>query len=279
MLHQAVVAAATADRGLGAELAAGDFKGGVAVVIQAAHQPGVEHKGNLQRLEPLLHQGKALPALRAEGISQGRGIGQQGLGLGVLGIEHPQRVGVDPALGIGIELISPLLQPGHQLLAVGRPVFSGAEGIELQGQAAHPEIRQEIPGHRNRFHVEADTCKAQQLHADLMELALATGLGPLVTKHRPGVPEPLGPLAQQAVLDRGSHHRSRALGPEGATAIAPIDEGVHLLTHHIGGFANAAGEELGGLQQGRANFGNGGAAEVLAGGGLNLLPEGGLLGQ
>ena len=43
--------------------------------------------------------------------------------------------------------------------------------------------------------------------------------------------------------------------------------------------ANAAGDELGGLQQGRADFGDGGPAEMLAGRGLNLLPEGGLLGQ
>ena len=81
------------------------------------------------------------------------------------------------------------------------------------------------------------------------------------------------------MLNRGPHHRGRALGPEGATAVAPINEGVHLLAHHIGGFANAAGEELGGLQQGRADFGDGGPAEMLAGRGLNVLPEGGLLGK
>ena len=112
-----------------------------------------------------------------------------------------------------------------------------------------------------------------------MKLALAARLGTLVAKHRPAIPKPLGSLAQEAVLNRSTHHRGRALRPEGATAIAPIEEGVHLLAHHIGGFADAAGKQLGGLQQGRADFGNGGAAEVLAGRGLNLLPEGGLLGQ
>ena len=112
-----------------------------------------------------------------------------------------------------------------------------------------------------------------------MKLALAPRLGPLVAKHRPAVPEPLGPLGQQAVLNGGPHHRSGALRPQGAAAIAAIDEGVHLLADHIGGLADAAGKQLGGLQQRRADLADGSAAKVLAGRRLKLLPEGGVLRQ
>jgi len=54
---------------------------------------------------------------------------------------------------------------------------------------------------------------------------------------------------------------------------------IHLLAHHIGGLADAAGEQFGGLQQRRADLGDGGAAEVLPGRGLKVLPEGGALRQ
>ena len=50
LLHQAVVAPATAHGGLCSELAGGDLKGGVAVVVEAAHQPGIELEGNAQSL-------------------------------------------------------------------------------------------------------------------------------------------------------------------------------------------------------------------------------------
>ena len=58
----------------------------------------------------------------------------------MLGIEHPQGVAVDAVLGIGIEIRSVLLQPGHQLLAVASPILRAAEGIELQRQTAHAKL-------------------------------------------------------------------------------------------------------------------------------------------
>ena len=81
------------------------------------------------------------------------------------------------------------------------------------------------------------------------------------------------------MLNGGPHHRSGALRPQGAAAITAIDEGVHLLADHIGGLADAAGKQLGGLQQGRADLADGGTTEVLAGRALKLLPEGGVLRQ
>ena len=81
-----------------------------------------------------------------------------------------------------------------------------------------------------------------------MELPLATALGPLIAKHRSAIPKPLRSLAQQSVLDGCAHHAGGAFGPQGAGAIAAVIEAVHLLAHHIGGFANAAGKEFSGLK-------------------------------
>ena len=140
-----------------------------------------------------------------------------------------------------------LLQEGHQLLAVAGPIGAAAQRVQLQRQALHAEIRQQIPGNGDRLHIRAGIGKAKQFQTDLVELALATRLGALVAEHRPAVPEPLRALTEQAVLDRGPHHRGRALRPQGATAIAAISERIHLLPHHIGGLTNAPGEQLGDL--------------------------------
>ena len=81
------------------------------------------------------------------------------------------------------------------------------------------------------------------------------------------------------MLDRGPHHRCGALGAEGTAAFAAIEEGVHLLAHHIGGLTDAAAKQLGDLQHGRADLLHTGAAELVPSEGFHLLPQGGLLGQ
>jgi len=81
------------------------------------------------------------------------------------------------------------------------------------------------------------------------------------------------------VLDGGTHYGGSALRPQGATALAAIEKGVHLLAHHIGGLTDATGKQLGGLQQRRADLADGSPLEVAAGGGLNVLPQADLLRQ
>ena len=53
LLHEAVVTATATHGGLGTELVAGDFKGGVTVVIEATHQTGVHLEGNRQLTQQL----------------------------------------------------------------------------------------------------------------------------------------------------------------------------------------------------------------------------------
>ena len=114
----------------------------MAVIIEAPHQAGIEHKGNLESFEGLAHLAEALVAVSRQGSGQGGGTGQQGLGVGIFGIKHPQGVGADALLGIGIELVVVGLQPGHQFGPVAQPIFWGAEGVDLQLQAADAEVGQ-----------------------------------------------------------------------------------------------------------------------------------------
>ena len=187
-------------------------------------------------------------ALAGQGIGQGGGASQQGLGIRVLGIEHPQGVGADAILGIGIELVVVGLQPAHQFRPVALTILGGAQGIDLQFQAAHPQIGQQVPGDRDRLRITTGIGHPEQLHADLVELAPSPLLRPFVAEHRPAIPEPLRALRKQSVLNRRPHHRGGPLRPQGATALAAVEEGVHLLADNIGGLTDAALEQLGGLQ-------------------------------
>lgn len=78
------------------------------------------------------------------------------------------------------------------------------------------------------------------------------------------------------MLNRSTHHRGRAFRPQGATALAAIKEGVHLLAHHIGGFPDPPGEELGDLEHRGADLLHAGAAELLTSLVLHPLPQSGL---
>ena len=74
------------------------------------------------------------------------------------------------------------------------------------------------------------------------------------------------------MLDCSPHNARGAFRAQGAGAVAPIAEAIHLLAHHIGAFPDAAGEQLGGLKQRCADFAYAGAAEVVACRGLKPLP-------
>ena len=82
----------------------------------------------------------------------------------------------------------------------------------------------------------------------------------------------LGALAEQAVLESSTNHRSRALGPKRAGAFSPILKAVHLLAHHIGALTDATTKQIGRLQQRRSNLTKPGPPKVLSRLGLHRLP-------
>jgi hypothetical protein len=84
------------------------------------------------------------------------------------------------------------------------------------------------------------------------------------------------------VLDVGTDYAGCVFGAEceglalvafGAAAIFP---GVHLLGDDVSFFANATGEELGGFEDGGADFAEAVPGEDGAGGGFDVVPKRGL---
>ena len=79
--------------------------------------------------------------------------------------------------------------------------------------------------------------RTQDLHADLVELAVAPLLGTLVTEvgaRVPGLPGNHG-----SVLGKRPHHRGGLFGSQGDLATTLVLEGVHLLADDVGGLPQA----------------------------------------
>ena len=272
MSDQTVVATATADGGLRTKPITCDLKGGVAVVIQPAHQAGIQPKGDPQGGQALLHSFKALAALKAESISQGWCVLQQSLSVLVLRIQDAKGIGAEPGLGIEIQCLRALFQPTHQRRAIGLAILGRTQAVELKLKATHPKTGQQIPGKGDHLNVAAGALRTEPLHTDLVKLTLAPGLGTLVTEHRACVPKLLRTLTEQTVLQRSPHHRRCTFRAKRAGSIAAILEAVHLLADHIGGLTDPPTKQIGCLQQRRADLTETGTTEMMSRLSLNGLP-------
>ncbi len=118
------------------------------------------------------------------------------------------------------------------------------------------------------------------LRADLPELAVAAALRALAAELRADVEELLQVAGvAQLVLDVGADDAGGVLRAEGerlgllAGGAGAVFPGVHLFGDDVGFFAYAAGEELGGFEDGGADLAEAVAGEDGAGGGFDAVPE------
>ena len=144
-----------------------------------------------------------------------------------------------------------LLQP----LAIDGTTLGTADGIEMQLQLLQAESAQEFDGKHDDFCVNCRTCLAQSLHAELVELAVASRLRTIIAEHRADVEELHESVRRiELVLQVRAHDRSRILGPQRKAALTSIGERIHLLFHDVGRLADAAQEKLRMLENRRADF-------------------------
>ena len=89
-----------------------------------------------------------------------------------------------------------------------------------------------------------------------MKLAQAAGLGLFIAEAGAGcIIELHGQrVGVEMRLDERAHRAGGSLGLEGDGAVALVVERVHFLLHHVGGVAHAALEQLGVLENGRADL-------------------------
>src|SRR5690606_21873340 len=96
---------------------------------------------------------------------------------------------------------------------------------------------------------------ADRLDAELMELALPSSLRPLVSKHGTDVIQlRYVRLAVQFVFHIGPNDTRGAFGSQGHAAMAFIVERIHFLFYDVGRLPDPSLEQLGLLENRRADF-------------------------
>ncbi len=153
-----------------------------------------------------------------------------------LAVEHPQRV-VDPAVPV---LVTEVARSGRQVGGERVPVRGATHGVaeRVEGKVhpAQPDGGVEVGGEADDLDVEVGVVGAERLDTELVVLAVATGLGSLVTEVRRRVPDLPG--RGRPVLDEGPDHAGGPLGSQHEVAAALVLEVVHLLAHHVGAGAD-----------------------------------------
>ena len=244
---QPIVAAAAQHRALGADVRSDELEGGVGVVVQSAHQGRIDLEGDAGGRKPVFHRREEIPARLVEVIGERRGAGVDRLVALVLAVEDAQRIALQPVprlLGKPRDVRRIVLD---QHLAIDTAAFGIAERVELENAAIEDrEPVENIGG--DRYHLDIGTRfgRPQDLEVDLMELALAALLRPLVAEHRTGGEDLQRQLLGEfAVRHEGAADAGSVFRPERQRFIAAIGEGIHLLGDDIGGLADAAREQLG----------------------------------
>ena len=111
-----------------------------------------------------------------------------------------------------------------------------------------------MPAAGDDFGVRQRLGGADHLDIDLVKLPVAPFLRAFVAEHRPGIEHLLRQRLRQPVADQRAADAGGGFGAQRERFAASVGEGIHLLCHHIGGFAERAGEYAGIFEDGSAPF-------------------------
>ena len=194
----------------------------------------------------------------------------------VLAVEDAQRIAVQAPARILVERIGVPLEVGDQRSPVRAALVGLAEAVDLEANVVaddEAEVLEQRATHEDLLGIDVGAGVAHRLGADLVELAVAALLRPLVAKHRPDVEQALAAVAQERVLGHRTHDARGVLRAQGqAVAVHRVLERVHLLLDDVGHCAQAAHEQRGRLDDGRADVDVAVAAHQRANLALEPLP-------
>ena len=170
-----------------------------------------------------------------------------------LAVEQPEWVGVQsPPAVVVRQLVGAGPIVVEEPFDVYRPTLRIAYRVDRQRDVGDPHGLQQAAGQLDDFGVDGRVRLADHFDPELVELAVAAGLGAVVPEEGAGVVEPHG-LGQvvHAVLEIGPADGRRALGTQGQQVAAAVLEGVGLVLDDVGDLARAANEQLCVLERGR----------------------------
>src|SRR5258708_257515 len=225
-----------------------ELEGGVAVIVETAHEPGAQLISDAEMIEPTTHLGEEVSAIVVQVLIEARHAGGNApIGV-VLGIEDAEWVHVKaPATVLG-KLRRVLAEIADERLAVSAPARGVSECVELQdGSIEDTEVAQDLRAQLDHLHVRLRLRHADELHVDLMKLAEPALLRPLVPEHRSAREELERQALRQSVGDDRAADAGGIFGPERDLIAAAVAESVHFLGHDIRGLADRPREPLAAL--------------------------------
>ncbi|MNC25064.1 hypothetical protein D3C75_731400 [compost metagenome] len=177
------------------------------------------------------------------------------MGLIHLAIQHPQRVAVHPRLAVLAQEMPFGLQEAKQRFTVCAAAFRIADGVDLHPHPFQTQLLIDSQSQRNDLGINGGIRSPEGFHAELVELAEASGLRLLIAEHGSGVIQLAHiRLAIQLVFHIGAHHTGGSFRPQGDGPVALVQEGVHFLLHDIRGFPYPPGKQLRMLKNRRPDF-------------------------
>ena len=163
------------------------------------------------------------------------------------------------ALRVFVERIGMALEVRDQRGAMRGALGRLAQAVELEPHVAafdEAEVAQQRAAHQDLLGVDVGPGEAERLDVDLVELAVAALLRPLVAKHGDAGPDAQRPVVERVVLDHRAHDAGGGLGAQRQpVAVHRVLEGIHLLLDDVGHFAEAAHEQRRRLDDRRAHVG------------------------
>ena len=175
---------------------------------------------------------------------------------------------------LGTQFLLAVGQVAPEEVQIGRTTDGVAHRVDPQIEGGQPQGAVEAVGQPDHLHIQIGVLHPEDLHPELVVLAVATGLGPLVAKGGGGVPGLPG--ERGAVLDIGAYQGGGALGPESQGPSSPVLELVHLLAHHVAALTGPPAEDLDVLEDRGVGQPVAGRLHLGGEGGQQRLPPGGL---
>ena len=282
LLEQAVVASAPGDRALRPQPVGDPLEHGPIVIVEAAHEPRVDLERDAAVREEPLQAVEMGARLGAEPLDELRRAPDQFLHVRILGVEDAQRIRVQPALRVGVELLRacPRSRRSRSARCARRSSASPIELIVSRVPSASAERAPQPRQHHDLLGVDVGARESQRLDVELVELPVAAFLRALVAEHRAAGPHALRPLVGERMLDRGADDAGGRLGTQRqALAVELVLERVHLVFDDVGRIADAADEQRRRLDDRHAHVPVAVLREHGARGVLEALPERRVVGQ
>ena len=149
-------------------------------------------------------------------------------------VEDAERILFQSRVAVVTELILLIGEEIEQFLAVNGTALRAAYGIEVQDKVRKAQFPEELEGHGDDFCIDGRILGADFFDAELSELAVAAGLGAVMTEHGPHIVQFMDlRFAVELVLEKGPDDRCRIFRTQGHAAAAAVFKGIHFFGNDV----------------------------------------------